>query len=478
MILLIKKYKVLILSVVLLISSLSCEDHLDEVPFDQLAPSNVLTTEEGLQSLLISAYGNMQVHRFPLVRMHYLEEGPSDLFFETGGGQARWAAFIQDFTFDAEHPWIRGVYNSLWNSIRDVNLFLENVESVKFSKTDKEVSIGEARFIRALHYYFLTKWYGEVPLVTPSSSELYPEKEDVAVLNEFIETEFLEAAEALPLVQDEYGRATKGAALAILTKFYLNTRQWQKAADAAKQVMDLQIYSLHPDYAELFAPENERNNEFIFVFPQTSSGDGMGNTWMALSLPPGYPIDGPNFAAQFRYYDEFVNSFDPNDERQDMILTEYEQSDGTFVQLLGNDNSRSLKFFDANRVGADQENDVPVVRYADILLSRAEALNELNGPTQEVINLINEVRERAGDNLELLNITDFTKETLRDHILDERGWEFYSEIKRRSDLIRHDKFIDQALERGKPAQPHHVLYPIPQSEINANENLVQNVGYN
>lgn len=477
MILSIKKYKLFILSAILIGSSMSCEDHLEEVPFDQLAPSNILRTEEGLQSLLISAYGNMQVHRFALVRMHYLEEGPSDLFLETGGGQARHAASIQDFTFDSEHPWIRGVYNNLWNSIRDVNLFLEHVESVEFSKTDKEVSIGEARFIRALHYYFLSKWYGEVPLITSSSSELYPEKSSMAVLNEFIETEFIEAAEALPPVQDEYGRATKGAALAILTKFYLNTKQWQKTADAAQEVMDLQLYSLYPDYAEMFAPENEVNNEFIFVFPQTSAANRMGTTWMSLSLPPGYPIDGPNFAAQFRYYDNFVNTFDPNDERGDMILTEYEKANGTHVQLLGNDNSRSLKFFDANRVGADQENDFPVVRYADILLSRAEALNELNGPTQEAIDLINEVRTRAGDNLELLNLSGFTKETLRDHILAERGWEFYSEIKRRSDLIRHGKFVDRAVARGKSAKQHHVLYPLPQTEINANENLVQNQGY-
>lgn len=477
MILSIKKYRVLILSAVLLGSAISCEDPLEEMPFDQLAPSNVLTTETGLESVLISAYGNMQLHIFPLVRWHYLEEGPSDLFFATGGGQGREAAFIHDFTFDAEHSYIRDTYNFLWNPIRDVNLFLKHAGQIEFTKTDKSVRIAESRFIRALEYYFLTKWYGEVPLVTETTSELYPAKESMASLNEFIETELREAADVLPRTQDEYGRATKGAALAILTKLFLNTKQWTKAADAAKEVMDLELYSLYPVYNEMFAPENEVNSEFIFVFPQTSAADGMGTTWMSLSLPPGYPIDGPNFAVQFRYYDAFVNSFDLNDERRDMILTEYTNVNGNHVKLLGNNNSRSLKFFDANRIDRDQENDFPVVRYADILLSRAEALNELNGPTLEVINLINEVRARASENLYLLKLANFTKETLRDHILDERGWEFYSENKRRSDLIRHGKFIESAVTRGKLAKAHHVLYPLPQNEIDANENLVQNSGY-
>lgn len=477
MILTVKKYKLLLIASALVFFSTACEDQLDEVPFDQLAPSNVLQSEKGLESLLVSAYGNMQVHRFPLIRMHYLEEGPSDLFLQSGGGQARNASFIQDFTFDAEHPWIGDVYNGLWNAIRDANLFLDNADDVEFTISDKAVRTAEARFIRATQYYFLTKWFGEVPLITLSAPELYPKKSPIQELNQFIETELREAANALPSSQEEYGRATKGSALGVLTKFFLNTKQWEKCASTAKEVMDLDIYSLYPDYQGLFAPENDINSEFIFVFPQSSAADGLGTEWMSLSLPAGYPIEGANFAAEFRYYDAFVNSFDPNDRRRDFILTQFQKANGDMVQLLGKNDSRSLKFFDANRIAADQENDFPVVRYADILLSRAEALNELDGPTEEAVGLINEVRKRAGENLALLDWTIYTKETLRDHILDERGWEFYSEIQRRSDLIRHGKFIERAIARGKAAKDHHQLYPLPQSEINANENLVQNDDY-
>ncbi|MEQ9438693.1 MAG: RagB/SusD family nutrient uptake outer membrane protein [Cyclobacteriaceae bacterium] len=467
-------FKIFLLSVAVLLFASGCEEQLKEEPFDQLSPANTLSTEVGLEALLVSAYGNMQWHRFSLVQAHYLEEGPTDLFFETGGGQGRQAALIQDFNFDSEHPWIEGVYNQLWNPIRDVNLFLENVEAVEFERTDRLVRIGEARFIRALQYYWLTKWFGEVPLITSPSDELYPEKESLSALNEFIATELRAAADVLPTEQMEY-RITKGAALAMLTKHYLNTKQWPECASTAQELMDLQLYSLYPSYPDMFAPENELNSEFIFVYPQSRIGGGLGTEWLSLSLPPGSTIPGANFAAQFRYYDNFINSFDLDDARRTMFLTVHENINGETVQLLGDDNTRSLKFFDAERVGPDAENDFPVVRYADILLSRAEALNELNGPTQEAVDLINEVRVRAG--VAPLSLAGFNQATLRNHLLKERGWEFYSEAKRRSDLIRHEIFISNAQERGKGAQPHQVLYPLPQTELTANPNLVQNDGY-
>lgn len=116
------------------------------------------------------------------------------------------------------------------------------------------------------------------------------------------------------------------------------------------------------------------------------------------------------------------------------------------------------------------------VRFADILLAKAEALNEKDGPNSESINLINKIRLRA--NATEIKAGDFsTKEELRDFILEERGREFYSEGLRREDLIRHGKFISGAVERGKDAKPHQILFPIPQRQIEANDKLVQNEGY-
>jgi len=103
-------------------------------------------------------------------------------------------------------------------------------------------------------------------------------------------------------------------------------------------------------------------------------------------------------------------------------------------------------------------------------------LNEINGPNQESVDLLNMIREAAG--VSTFSVSDFPgKEDLRDLILDERGREFHTEAIRRQDLIRHGKFIEMANERGKPALDHHVRYPIPQTEIERNSSLTQNEGY-
>ncbi len=140
-------------------------------------------------------------------------------------------------------------------------------------------------------------------------------------------------------------------------------------------------------------------------------------------------------------------------------------------------NSRSFKYTpDPAAVGESNGNDIVYIRYADILLSRAEALNELSGPNAESISLINLVRARA--KAPLIILTDFaSKETLRDFLLDERAKEFYTEGLRREDLIRHGKFILGGKSRGYNAQDFQVLFPIPQQQIDANNSLKQNPGY-
>lgn len=165
------------------------------------------------------------------------------------------------------------------------------------------------------------------------------------------------------------------------------------------------------------------------------------------------------------------------------MITNYIDQSGEKVELLrdekGNalDNVRSFKYWpDPNASGENNGNDIVYIRYADILLCRAEALNELNGPNAESISLINQVRQRAKvADIVLSNFT--TKESLRDFILEERAREFFSEGLRREDLIRHGKFISNAIARGKDAKPYHVLYPIPQRQREANPSLTQNPGY-
>src|SRR5690606_19718053 len=128
---------------------------------------------------------------------------------------------------------------------------------------------------------------------------------------------------------------------------------------------------------------------------------------------------------------------------------------------------------DENHVGAAHGNDIPEIRLADIYLSRAEALNELQFPSQEALQYVNLVRQRAG--LEDLASGDVTSQSaMRDQILLERGHEFYNEGHRRMDMIRHGKFISDAVRRGKKAQPYHIVFPIPQVVIDSDSAIEQN----
>jgi hypothetical protein len=273
-----------------------------------------------------------------------------------------------------------------------------------------------------------------------------------------------------------------------LVKFYLNSKQWQKCADMAQSLIGTGWYDLYPVYEDLFKIENEMNSEFIWVSQGNILDAGAGCQYMNGARPIAYKslVDGSllllpgmrNWAAQYRIYDSFYNSFEPGDRRKNLIIHEFISSSDDTVSLLNADNTRSFKYWPNDEWNVNSYgNDHPDIRYADILLARAEALNEINGPTQASIDLINQVRTRAG--LPDLALGSFaTTADLRAHILKERGWEFYNERKRRQDLIRHDRYWQSAQERGKTnAAAHHVVFPVPQTEIDANPLVEQNPGY-
>ena len=130
---------------------------------------------------------------------------------------------------------------------------------------------------------------------------------------------------------------------------------------------------------------------------------------------------------------------------------------------------------DPEQKGERQSNDFIMFRYADVLLAKAEAMNELNGPSEEAIEWVNQIRRRA--NATEIKLVDFNKDTFRDFILDERGRELYCEGHRRDDLIRHGKYIEYARKDGMDAKDYHILFPIPQKALNENSNLKQNPGY-
>lgn len=470
-----------------------CESTIEPEIFSETAPDNLFNSLQGVESILYGAYANSsEMGGNNAAQQLSLEEGMTDVGEATEGAIANWATNFQDFVLDGSGS---SMYKVFWNepyqAIRNSNILLENVEEAGIDDASKTLITAEAKFIRAISYYKLYMRFGPTPLRISTTQELEIPKASEQEILDFIETELIAAMADLPSPGDEkqWGRATKGAAMGVLTKMFLNTKQWDKTAKMAKNIIDLGYYNLFPEYFGLFQVKNERNKEILWVRPAKADlGREANISIMNFGWPQGFARDPKtglefcdgcrNFGTMIRFRDEFFLSFDDEDERLSLILTEYINNDGDLIDLLPpNDNPRPFKYWPADDfAGPAYGNDIPDIRFADILLSRAEALNELNGPNQESIDLINEVRLRAG--LPNLVLSDFgNKDDLNNHILKERGWEFWWEGKRRHDLIRHGKFVAQAQDRGLPAQEHMVRFPIPQFALDANPSLKQNAGY-
>lgn len=470
---------------VILVGTTSCKKFLKQEVFTEYDPAVFLQTEKGINSLLTAAYNNMEVTSSMRDRMYTLNEFPGDIMWEFGGSFVNSAILYMTFTWDAQQGFLGNAWTQYYVSIRNANSLLDNIgaaSSLDPAKT--EAFKAEARFIRAADYYFLWQLFGPVPLVTTSDSlNLEPARPTDEVFDSFLTTELRAAADKLPTTQDLWGRATKGAALALLGEYYLNSHQWQPAADVNKEVMDLKLYSLYKgDLKNMFAVENEQNEEVVFTSPALTTLHG--NLYMAHAFPPNYPIQSNwiNYGAQFCIYNDWVQTYDPADKRLSWFIFDYTDIKGQHHNLLdASDPGKAVRCFkyvpDPNAISQNGGNDVPVIRYAEVLLNRAEALNEISGPNQESVDLLNDIRGRAG--VGTYKVSDFpSKEALRDAILDERGWEFVAEGKRRMDLIRQGKLIEKAKARGvTDAADYMTRYPIPQDEIDADPNLEQNPHY-
>ncbi|MBL4561503.1 MAG: RagB/SusD family nutrient uptake outer membrane protein [Labilibaculum sp.] len=388
------------------------------------------------------------------------------------------------------------VYEEYNKGITKATRIIDAFQKSSVEEEKKNKYIAELRVLRVLYAKYLYSMFGAVPIVTDPEiandvySEWNPERPTDQDYVSFMVTEILESYEYLDktVSAENYGRFTKGAALTLLMKIYLNDKRWQKAADISKEIMDLSVYELLPSYKSVFDIENEGvgNKEVIFPIQRITSNTDYAWTYFACIMPstPLYKSQNGN---QMQIWGglkmpwSFYDKYESNDTRLETIVRYYEDNDGNTVDFREINHPKAIgaapmKYSeDPDHKGALQGNDFIVFRYADVILSRAEALNEISGPNQECIDLINLVRKRA--NATLINLGDYSKETLRDFLLDERGRELYCEGHRRPDLIRFGKFIEKAQKVGINAAPHQVLFPIPQSAMNENPNLVQNPGY-
>ncbi|RWU10226.1 RagB/SusD family nutrient uptake outer membrane protein [Pedobacter chitinilyticus] len=484
-------YQSLILTCCICMLSLtSCKDFLKEEVFSQLAPENYLRTKEGLTSLLYEAYAkaaNMNSNNSIYVLGP--QEFPTDILNQSGDSVEPTIKNYRDFNWDPTMDFLIQNWDPPYQCIRDANMVLENIPESALTDAEKKLYTAEARFLRAISYYKLYFFFGPVPLRTSTTQSVNLAKAEENTLKNFIETELKEATTDLPMptnVQERY-RAHKAAAMGYLIKFYLNTKKWNDVIVLSQTFLSTFNYTLFGEYMDMFKVENENNSEYIWVRPAIASTDrATANSWSNVSFPDNFkssPETGIvfkstwlNWPNEFRIYDAFYNSFEAGDKRKKLFMTVYINNANQTVSLLGNDNIRSVKYWpDQNNAGAAHGNDIPEIRLADIYLSRAEALNEVNGPTQDALDNINYVRRRANIlDLKLVDIT--SKDQLRDLILAERGHEFYNEGHRRIDMIRMGKFISNAIARGKNARNIHLVFPIPQVVVDSDP-LLKNTDY-
>ena len=457
----------------------SCDKPLEEVVFSELAPENFLKTKAGINSVLNNAYAIQQRHGQSTFNAIATFQMPSGEVWNRGGSIETDLTPMLDYTWDSNAGRLGSEWTDSYRAIRDVNLVLDNLALGKFDANFVKNITAEAKFLRAKSMIDIYDLFGTGPIFLSSTFDKFQKARasDSEWVAQIVK-DMTEAMNDLP-AKPAYGRASSGAAAGILCKFYLNLKKWNESLTMAEKVISSGFYDLFPTYIELFAIANEGNKEIIYTHTATSAGGPASVQTNALIFPVDYarPSNIGLFAARLYFFDSFVDTFHPNDSRQAMLVKSYVNNVGKTIKGYGVNQTIAGKYeLDKNANGANSSNDWPEIRYADILLSKAEALNELNGPSKEAIDLINRIRTRA--KVPQLMLSDFSsKEKLRSAILNERAWEFALEGKRRQDEIRHGVMISRAKARGKNAQPYHVLFPIPQSEIDANKELKQNTGY-
>lgn len=380
-------------------------------------------------------------------------------------------AEFSEFSLTPRNPVIAQVWSELYAAIHTANFAITHIPEAPISEGDATRLVAEARFMRALFYFDLVRMFGEVPLtreaITDGTQLQALPRAPLDSLYKQIEADFTFATEELP-EKGAAGRPGALVAVAFLAKVALAQKAYNRAFQLNRFVIQANVYSLVPDYADLFKVANNNNSEVLFAI-NFGPGDQAPLTTRTLpgeltgALPWGLPTE------------ELVAAFDPQDRRLQVSL------------LTSGQQSYVAKFWDvAAEPGAGPtSNDLPILRYADVLLTHAEAINGLrNGSNSEALAAINAVRKRARfDGTEELNILpnlgSLNFEDFQTAILAERQRELAWEGHRWFDLVRMEKLEEKVLaaKPGSPVSATHRMLPIPQRERDLNPNLTQNPGY-
>lgn len=481
-----------------------CSKFLDKVPLDSVNSSNYWQTEDDAIAAINGAYQPLQWPKLYNLRMWTTDIWAGNSLVGAGGGtDGIETQDIANFVTSTDNAAALDIWRGPAPGILRCNLILKNVPGMTINETMKNRIVGEAQFLRAHYYFILVQLFGDVPLLTEPqvpSDDLRPARTDKAKVYELIIDDLSKAIGNLPTRAQysgsDIGRATKGAAVGMLMKVYLTLGNYQKVVDLYAQLNGMG-YALNEKYSDNFNPEKKNSQESLFevqYLGKTSYSFWDNENQSSWASPFMGPRNADFVSGSYGWNhptQEFVNAYEANDTRKDQTIfyagcPAFDEK--VYKSSYSTTGYNVRKFLVPKSIAPDYDTspaDWPVLRFSDVLLMYAEALNELNrGAEAQAASAgingggpLNRVRNRAG----LDDVTGLNKEALREKILHERRMELAFEGHRWFDLIRvnNGQYALNFLHSiGKTnAAAKHLLLPIPQKERDANPNLTQNNNY-
>lgn len=503
-----KKYLFISILSAILVSFASCNS-LDVNPIGTLTSTNFPKTDADAVALVNGAYVyNSEISTYT----SYLTDLPSDEE-QCGEVVTSTGAPIGIYDHTPSNGMISEGWKYLYQGVTTANDVIDQLTTVTTISPDIEARvINEAKFLRALYYFSIVQYWGEAPLVLHSTDSKTPSRASVDSIYTQIVTDLTDAT-ALPAsysTTTDLGRATQGAAYALLAKVYITwaqtgasadaTSRYQKSIDAANKVTG---YSLTDNFLDNWDTSKKNNyTENIFkashTISQFSSGDGF-NHLCHCSFVTGFSQETPHLIVSDPA--QFYDNWDDRDQRKR----------GTYAKYLYNPNTNSVFTFDIpryrkyidtlniNTSATTRAIDRTIIRYADVLLTKAEAINELSGPT-DAYDAINQVRRRAYKKTidsqhlaaDAFDYKNLDQAQFRDSLRKESLHEFTYEQQRWFNLIRWKilvKTVKAVAEKAPNTEAYakvrkksqialkNYRFPIPQKERDVNPNLTQNPGW-
>ena len=512
-----KTAKILLCGFVLL-GPTACKDFLEEKDPANLTPESFYTIPDHAEAAIAAAYADMRFYGdgsgIFSSNWQMLEAVTGTSTTETAQNSDLNNLYSLSYDGNTQHP--INFWNGLYRVIANANLVLEKVPPITpMPEAQKTKILGEARFLRAWSYFYLVRLWGDVPIVTmpqtASSENFYPTRAPQEEVYQLI-VEDLKAAEAAGLPwMDVSGRANLAAAKSLLAKVYLTmagfplskgASHYKLAADKAKEVIDYAnanpaTINLFPNYKDVHNETLKNRVEHIFMiqYNTTVAGNPMDNFY-----PNFKPVtySGPGGTGSSVPTRSFYDSYEKGDRRTKdqegwFYTTYFTNGNGARFDLGAPYVFKHFNFIanGSEGVAGTRNNNlnVPLIRYAEVLLIFAEAQNEVSGPTQATYDALKKVRDRA--TLTTPALGTFDKASFREAVWRERWYELAYEGKTWFDMVRlrkvfnektkgFDNFVGHVnLNTNVALTEKHLLFPLGIQEMLNNPNLKpQNPGYN